>query len=77
MRYVGECKGFAIDLMTELTGYDAEIAAATAALENEDVDAMRGVAEKFARSANDETLAQIAIYLTEAADALATYKLYE
>ena len=67
----------AIELMTELTGYDAEIAAATAALENEDVDAMRQVASKFARSASDETLGQIAIYLTEAADALATYKLYE
>ena len=63
--------------MTELTGYDAEIAAATAALETEDVDAMRQVASKFARTASDETLAQIAIYLAEAADALATYKLYE
>jgi hypothetical protein len=38
---------------------------------------MRHVASKFARTASDETLAQIAIYLTEAADALATYKLYE
>ncbi len=69
--------GQAVDLMTELTGYDAEIAAATAALENEDVEAMRSVAEKFARSANDETLAQIAIYLSDAANALAEYKLYE
>ncbi len=68
----------AVALMTELTGYDAEIAEAEAALLAEDVSAMRHVADKFARTAaSNEQLAQIALYLTDAADALATYKLYE
>jgi len=68
----------AVALMTELTGYDAEITEAEAALLAEDVSAMRHVADKFARTAaSNEQLAQIALYLTDAADALATYKLYE
>ncbi len=65
----------AIELMDTLSGYDDAKAAALAAIEAEDADALYAAAEAF--GSGDETVTTIVGYLTEAANAFATYALYE
>ncbi len=65
----------ALELMETLAGYDDAKAAARAAIEAESADALYAAAESF--GTGDETVATIVQYLTDAANAYATYALYE
>lgn len=62
------------ELMEQLSGYQTEVAAATEAIANENIEALYAAAEAFQKAGSDETLTQIATYLTEAAAALASYQ---
>ncbi len=65
----------ALELIETLEGYDDAKAAVIAAMEAEDADMMYAAAEAF--GAGDETITTIVGYLNEAANAYATYALYE
>lgn len=65
----------ALELMEMLGGYDDAKAAARAAIEAEDAEALYAAADAF--GSGDETITSIVGYLKEAADAYATYALYE
>ncbi len=65
----------ALALMETLSGYEDAKAAARAAIEAEDADALYAAAAAF--GTGDETVTLIVTYLTDAANAYATYALYE
>lgn len=67
----------AIELMDTLSGYENEKAQAKAAIEAEDEVALRAAANAFLQAGSGEEIAKIAEYLTDAANAYATYALYE
>ena len=61
--------------MDTLSGHDDAKAAALAAIEAEDADALYAAAKAF--GTGDETVTTIVKYLNDAANAYATYALYE
>ena len=63
--------------MDTLSGYENEKAQAKAAIEAEDEAALRAAANAFLQAGSGEEIAKIAEYLTDAANAYATYALYE
>jgi len=67
----------AVELMNTLDGYDFEKAKALEGIEGENENILRTAAKAFAKAGDSEELQKIAEYLTDAADAYATYALYE
>ncbi len=67
----------AVELMNTLDGYDFEKAKAMEGIAGENENILRTAAKAFAKAGDSEDLQKIAEYLTDAANAYATYALYE